>query len=1173
MLMNLKNTRFLKIRCGIGLIILLMNSALSAQSFASRADYPIKDYQQLKETNRDGLNPDWITVSQALEFLKLKFEANFSYLDDLNSMDKISVEVLEESEINLILLRIFKNSQFQYKEVDEGFYVIFKNGSTEASLHKKNTKSPTDQTAFVPEYEETRRVDKLPNSHASLKTIEKLSMTVSGTVTDQDGEPLIGVNVLVQGSNKGTTTDFDGNFELVDIDENAVLVFSYIGFQTQEVAISGKSNLTIIMSPDSQLLDEIVIVGYGTQKKESVVGAQSTLERKDLKAPVGDLTTAIAGKLAGIVATQRGGGPGADGATLFIRGIGTFASSPQAPLLVVDGVPDRNINNIDPEDVESFTVLKDATATAVYGTRGANGVILINTRQGKAGKPTVNVEFNHAVTEFTDLPDFIDGPTYMRLYNEGLEMRGRTPLYTEEIIEKHASGVDPDLYPNVDWFDELFNDYGGNDRVTVNINGGSERATYYLSAGYYGETGQFKTENVESYNSQLKLNRFNFTSNLNLHITENTKLDFGVNGYITDYNRPAYGVNSIFNLATSSAPHIIPPQYSNGQWPQLKGTLQSPYMALTQSGVTNQSKNTIRSNLRLTQELDRILDGLSVTAMFAYDVNNTNNLTRSRSLQTYFATGRDDQGNLITEISSPGSKELGFGLSRYGDRRFYVEAAANYSKRFGDHNVSGMFLFNQSDYSDATSRVGSYKAAIPYRQRNFVGRANYGLLDRYYVEANFSYSGSDNFVPSERYGFFPSFGVGWIVSREEFFEPIQNWISHLKLRYSNGLSGNAAVNNPNLRFLYLTTISEGGGNYTFGAPGSQRRITGYYESRIGGDVKWETSYRQNLGLELNLFNNDIEFIVEVFKERREGILLPNYVVPYASGFTVGNIPYNNIGITENKGIDVTMDYNKSWDEDNFFSFRGTFNYNKNLAVFDGLPEWKYPYLNRIGQPISQRFGFIATGLFESENEIENSASQAGDVRPGDIKYKDLNGDGVINSNDQTAIGYGSVPRVVYGVNFGGGFKGFDVSLFFQGTGLVDFNYSSGFGTTPFPEGATYGNLYSKFEDRWTPENPDPNAFYPRLSTNQDQTTNYYTSTRWIQRADYIRLKQAELGYTLSQNNFLGNYAIQNLRIFISGTNLFTISPWEFWDPELGDGRGAVYPNITAYNVGLRINFN
>ncbi|HWK57428.1 MAG TPA: TonB-dependent receptor [Parapedobacter sp.] len=993
---------------------------------------------------------------------------------------------------------------------------------------------------------------------------------VRGTVSDSTGFKLQGVSVNLKNNQSiATQTDANGRF-ILTVKRGSTLVFSYIGYLTREIEVTSEV-IDLVLKVDEMGLEEVVVVAFGQQKKQSVVGAQATVKPKDLKVPVRDLTTAIAGRLAGVVATQRGGGPGGDAASLFIRGVGTFASSPQGPLLVVDGVPDRAINNIDPEDIESFTVLKDATATAVYGTRGANGVILIYTKKGKVGKPQINVELNQAVNEFTFLPNFIDGPTFMELFNEGLEMRGRTAYYSDEIIAKHASGEDPDLYPNVNWYNTLFDKYGSNNRATLNVNGGSENATYYISAGYFGEVGQFKRDNVQTYNSTLRLDRFNFTSNVDVNVTKTTKLELGVNGFITNLNRPSYGVNTIFDLATASAPHIIPPRYSNGQWPQLKGTLQSPYMALTQSGITNSYDNTVRSNLRVTQQLDMLVDGLSATGMFAFDVNINNNLTRGRTLQTYWALGRDENDELITEISETGTNALNFGLSRYGDRRYYTEGAVNYASRFGMHDVSGMLLFNQSDFSDASSRVGTYTAAIPYRQRNFVGRANYGYNDRYYAEANFSYSGSDNFVPSERYGFFPSFGIGWVVSNEGFFEPVSDVIQHFKLRYTYGLSGNAAVDDPNLRFLYLTTIGEGGG-YTFGVPGSTRGYTGYYESRIGGNVRWETSYRQNLGVELNFLQNNLQLIVELFKERRENILLPNYVIPYASGFTVGNIPYNNIGITNNKGIDVTLDYNKSWSPKSFFSFRGTFNYNQNLAVFDGLPPWRYPYLDRIGQRISQRFGYIATGLFQSESEIENAASQTGDVRVGDIRYKDLNGDGLITGDDQTAIGYGDIPRMVYGLSFGGGFAGFDVSLFFQGVGQVDFNYAGGYGTTPFSQGATYGNMYKYVLDRWTPDNPDPRPFYPRLSTNQDQTTNYYTSTWWIKRADYLRLKQAEIGYTLTDNAFLQRLAIQQIRIFTNGTNLLTFSPWEFWDPELGDGRGVAYPNITTYNVGIRVNF-
>lgn len=1003
---------------------------------------------------------------------------------------------------------------------------------------------------------------------AEMSAVPPQSLKVSGYVKDELGAPMIAVSVKISGEKRTVQTNEKG-FYSIDVNPTDTLEFVYVGYKRLSVPVRNKVDINVVLEPEEGNLNEVVIVGFGKQKKSSLVGSQSTIKPAELKQPVRDLTNAIAGRLAGVVAYQRGGAPGSDGSDIFIRGIATFGSSPRSPLLVVDGVPDRSINNIDPEDVESFTVLKDASATAVYGTRGANGVIIINTKRGKIGKPIVNVELNQAVNRFTELPKFIDGPSFMTLYNEGLTTRGRNPVYTQEAIDRTASGVDPDLYPNVDWYDVLFKKFGQNRRATLNVNGGGEGASYYLSAGYFSESGLFKTDDVQSYNSTLKLDRFNFTSNLNLAITKTTKLDFGVNGYITNYNAPNYGVNGIFGLATITPPHTIPPVFSNGQFPQLTGSDISPYMALTQSGVSTTFNNVVRSNIKVTQDIPWV-PGLNASALFAYDVNSQTGTTRGRTLQTYQAIGRDPEGNLLTQIAYTGTNDLSFGISRFGDRRLYIETALNYAQKFGKSDVSGLLLFNQSDFSDAQARVGTYKAAIPYRQRNFVGRATYGYNDRYFLEANFSYSGSDNFIPSRRYGFFPSIGAGWIVSNEKFFESIKSVVSHFKLRYTYGKSGNAAVNDPDRRFLYMSTIG-GGGSYAFGDIPGSGTVTGYGESLIGGNVQWENSYRQNLGVELNFLNDNLEFIAEIFKEDRKNIQVSNTTIPFSSGFLYSNLPYNNIGETTNKGIDLTLNYNKSFSRGSFINLRGVFNYNINKNINDGNADWKYPYLQRKGRPISQRFGYIATGLFQTQDEVDNAPNQAGDVRVGDIRYKDLDGNGIINGDDQTAIGYGSVPRMVYGLNIGGGFRGLDIALFFQGVGQVDFSYSSGFATTPFSNGATSGNMYTMVFDRWTPENPNPNAFYPRLSTNQDQTTNYYSSTWWIHRADYIRLKSAELGYSFSPKS-LARAGIKKIRIYTNGTNLLTFSRWKFWDPELGDGRGASYPNITTYNLGLRINF-
>ena len=996
------------------------------------------------------------------------------------------------------------------------------------------------------------------------------TVLVAGLVKDKTGMLIANASVTEKGTQNTVATNASGLFSIRVKNSSALIVLSAVGYAPQELAVVTTGNMVVEMDIKAENLSEVAVVGYGRQKKISVVGSQTTVKPEELKIPVRDLTNALAGRLAGVVAVQRSGEPGYDAASIFIRGVSTFASSPRSPLLVVDGVPDRSINNIDPEDIESFTILKDASATAVFGTRGANGVILVNTKKGKAGKAQINVEVNQAYSQFTQLPSFVDAPTFMRMYNEGLTMRARTVQYAEDVIQKHASGEDPDLYPNVDWFKELFNKYGNSNRVNLNVRGGSSTANYYISAGYYNEVGMFKRDEVQAYNSSINFNRYNFTSNVNVDLTKTTKLELGINGFLTNGNYPGIGTPSLFSEATRVPPHVVPAVYSNGQAPQYQlGTPVSPYIPLTRSGYATEFSNTVRSNIRLKQDLDFWLKGLSISSMFAFDNYSAATLRRTRSVSTFRATGRDASGKLLTSPIFVGSDVLGFSSSTATNRRIYTESSLNYTNTFKTvHNVSGMLLYNQSDYvnSNATDVVSS----IPFRLRGLTGRATYGYDNKYFVEGNFGYTGSENFTPNSRFGFFPSVGAGWVVSNEKFFDPVATVLSHFKLRYSYGLSGNS---NTSDRFLFLTQINTGNG-YTYGVPGSTIAYGGLQEGQVGSDVTWETSKRHNLGIELHAFHNELQLIVELFKERRQGILIRNYTIPYASGYRSDNIPYGNIGITSNKGIDASLTYTKNLKRSSFISFTGSFNYNQNRNIYDGLPPWQYPWLNRQGHPIDQRFGYVALGLFADSTEILASPTQAGDVRPGDIKYKDLNGDGIINSYDQTAIGYGAVPRMLYGLNFGFGYRGFDLSLFFQGAGLVDFNYASGFGTTPFSEGATYGNMYNMVTDRWTGDSKtsNPRPFYPRMSTNQTITTNYQTSTWWIKRADYVRLKNAEFGYNFSART-LKRFAVSKMRVYVNGTNLFTKSRWKIWDPELGDGRGTSYPNTTMYNVGFRISFN
>lgn len=1103
--------------------------SITATVKASSASLPVSNNQSDVIVN--------IEVSEGSIFeifseIERKTDFNFAYdKDKLKGVDNVKIKKGKQS-LKSILNTLSEEFELEFKEINR-------------VIHVKQLEKTT-----------------------APKSTESKERSISGVVKSVDGFTLPGANIKEVGTTNGIVTNNDGEFTLTLITTEPKIEVSFIGFESQIVEIGARQTYEITLLEDEAALDEVVVVGFGEQKKISLVGSQSTIKPAELKLPIRDLTNSLGGRLAGMVSVQRSGEPGYDGSEIFIRGIATFGSSPRGPLLIVDGVPDRPINNINPEDIESFTILKDASATAVYGARGANGVIIINTKSGQIGKPIINFEVRQAVTSFTQLPSFVDGPDFMRLYNEGLEMRGRTPQYTAEQIRMVETGEDPDLYPNVNWYDEIFNKYAQNRSADINIRGGSEYAKYYVSAGYYSETGMFKAGEVESYNNRLTLDRFTFLTNVDVNLTKSTNIELGINGFIINSNYPGVGTGDLFNMATQSPPHIAPPQYSNGQFPRVPGGYNNPYERLTQSGYATEYRNTIRSNIRLKQDLDFITKGLKFTSMFSFDAYNWNNLNRTRNVQTYYASGRDEEGNLITELVDQGSDVLGFNQSRGGNRKFYTESAINYSRTFGEnHDISGMLLYYQSDYINADA--GDLVSSIPFRLRGFSGRATYGYNSKYFFEANFGYSGSENFSPDNRFGFFPSFGTGWVISNESFFEPMKDVMSHLKLRYTFGLTGNS---NTSDRFLFQTRI-DGGDGYTFGVPGNTRGYSGMQEGQVGSDVTWETGRRHNLGLEMNFFNDDLSFIVEFFKERRSGILMKLNDVPAASGYG-GNTPYGNIGITENKGFDLTLNYNKHFGSSslvNFLTFRGTFTYNKNKNVYDGLPEWQYPWLNRVGHRIDQRFGYIATGLFESEEEIANSPTQAGDVRPGDIKYQDLNDDGIINTYDQRAIGYGPVPQIMYGLNIGAGIKRFEVVLFFQGAGLVDFMYSGGEGTNPFFDGPTRGNLYDMALDRWTPENPSQDVFYPRMSTREDITTNYYGSTWWLFRSDYIRLKNAEIAYNFDMSK-LKKVGMKNLRVYLNATNLVTFSPWKIWDPELGDGRGTSYPNTTTFNIGLRASF-
>jgi len=992
------------------------------------------------------------------------------------------------------------------------------------------------------------------------KTTSQTTNKMSGVVTDITGEPIIGAQIIVKGTKFATITDYTGKFYL-DIPNQSTLTVSYIGYIPQDVKAESSDYLKIELVEDTKALDEVVVVGYGTQKKLTTIGAQSSITAKELKSqPIANISNAIAGRVAGIIGVQRSGEPGYDGSAIYIRGISTFTNS--SPLVLVDGV-ERDFANVDPEDIASFSVLKDASGTAVYGVRGANGVIIIETKKGETGKPKIKFQINEGITQFTKLPTFADGVTYMQMANEAYKNsnpNSKIPLYSDVAIQKTGDGSDPDLYPNVNWIKELFKQSAHNRRINMNVNGGSEKAKYYLSLGYFNETGMYKADNMSAYNSALSYNRYNFTSNLTLQMLAHTKLDFGASGWISDGNYPGSSSGSIWNAAYTLPPIAIPPRYSNGNMSGTRqGDVSNPYYLLTQTGYNSELRSQLWSNIRVTQDLSPLLKGLSIYGMFAFDNYNSHTISRTKTVDRYLATGRDLNGNLIFEQVALGSGYLGYNRTNGGNRQFYEEAALNYSNTFGKHEVGGLFLYNQSDKVDAFA--GDFIASIPTRFQGLASRVTYSYDRKYMTEVNLGYNGSENFQKGKRFGLFPSFGLGWVASSEKFFQPIANVIEFLKFRGSYGIVGNSTIGGR--RFAYISTVTNTS-DYSFGQT-TDNKYTGLDIGDYSADVSWEKSKKLNLGIETRALKGSLSLTVDLFQENRTGIFLQRGDLPVYAG--VRTSPWGNLGEIYNKGIDATFLYNKQLNKDLSIEFRGNFTWNRATIVNNANAPWPYPWQQPVGRKLGQRFGLTALGLFQSKDEIANSPHQTGDIQPGDVKYKDLNGDGKIDNYDAGPIGYGSIPEMVYGFGPSISYKGFAVGGWFKGISNVDISVG-GEGFQPFSQQGSRGNLMNNITDRWTPADPGNNHVYPRLTYPSSTNSNYVGSTWWLRNGAFLRLQNVELSYTFQQKKLLKSIGLTNLRIYMIGYNMVTFSKFKEWDVELGDGKGASYPLTKSFNFGL-----
>jgi len=997
-------------------------------------------------------------------------------------------------------------------------------------------------------------------------------ITISGIIRNKLNEPMKGATVQNLNTKKIVLSDAQGRY-IIEAGKGDSLLASFTGFVSYRWVFADRLEYDITMETVAGSLDEVVVVGYGKQRKISQIGAQSIVNTQDLKQPIANVGAGLAGRLAGLVAVQRTGEPGHDDADLWIRGIATVNNS--RPLILVDGV-ERSLSNLNYDDIASFSILKDASATAVYGVRGANGVVLINTKRGKPGKPQFSADYLESVTTFTRLPKMVDGITYMNMANEALTTRGDAPKYTPDYIANTLDGKDPYLYPNVDWMDKVFKDRGHNRKTTLNIDGGAPSAFYYVSLGYYDESGFIKSDPSQPYHSGVGYSRFNFTSNLTLKVTGTTSLEFGLQGYYSNGNYPGINggnnpadrgqVNSIFQSVMDMPPVELPFTYpgdtTSGRNPN--GGFRNPFDAAARSGYSNQYKTQLYTNLRLRQQLGMLVKGLSFTTMFAFDNYSELDITHAKRENAYIANGRNPDGSLNLALTYSGSNSLGYNRYNGGNRRVYTESALNYDTSFGNHHVSGLLLYNQSEFVDAFA--GDFTSSLPYRTRGLAGRATYSYDDKYFVEYNFGYNGSENFSPKKRYGFFPSYGLGWVASNEEFFKPLKNTINFLKFRFSSGIVGNSQIGGS--RFLYLDQVNTGANGYTFGT--NRNGVGGYQISSYAVDLTWETSHKTNLGVEMSLLHA-ANLQVDLFKEHRTGIFLRRGTVPEFMGLT--SSPFGNLGIVDNAGVDISLQQNHvAIGRNLFLSLQGNFTYARNKVISVDQPDQKFPWMNRKGQGVLARYGYVAEGLFRDSAEILNSAQQTfGEVRPGDIKFKDINGDGIIDAFDQTVIGTGDVPFILYGFGFDLTYKNFAIGAFFQGQADASIMIG-GNSIQPFSGDGGEGNAYSIITDRWTPENPNQNAFYPRLAFGGPKNSNNnQTSTWWQKDASFVKLRTLKFTYSFPKTTF-EKLGIRSSYVYFIGENLLTFSKFKLWDVELNTSNGVRYPQVAAYSIGVHFDF-
>lgn len=1131
-------------------------------------------------------------LNVVLKSIEKKTEFRFFY--DANSFDitqSITLHVRNKS-LSDVLFNLSEKAGLEFKQIDNQFSVRPRDNTPDNKIlvpatnimgvkELRFTGSPSVNADEIT----MSNKGHVPYIISGQKRIY-LNKEIRGTVRDTSGSPLPGVSVAVKRNPSiGTSTDLNGKY-MVDVPDNAILVYSMVGYESQEVSVSGREIIDIRLEPSNSVLEETVIVAFGSQKKEKVVGAVTTINPEELKTPSSNLTTALAGRVAGIIAYQRSGEPSADNAEFFIRGVTTFGYK-SSPLILIDGVEvnTTDLARLPPDDIASFSIMKDATATALYGARGANGVILITTKQGKDGKASYFVRLENSVSAPTKTVELADPITYMKLSNEAAITRDPlnkdgNVLYPPEKIANTVPGSGSYIYPATDWMNELFKDYTMNQRANVNVSGGGSLASYYVSGTFAQDNGILKVPKENNFNNNINLKTYTLRSNVVINLSKLTSLTVRLGGRFGEYTGPINGGAAVYSDALHTNPvrfpayykpdkahaftkHILFGNYDRGQY-------NNPYADLVK-GYKNSSSFTMNAQLELKQDLSMIAKGLNFNGMINTTRYGFFDVTRSYVPFWYSLIGNDPDNYLLKEINPDGGREYldypAGGGTRTLTTSVYMQGVLNYIRDLSDnHTISTTLVYQMT--SSMAGNFSSLQASLPYRNLGVSGRATYTFANRYNAEFNFGYNGSERFSANHRYGFFPSVGLSWNVSRESFWDKLADKVNNLKLRATYGLVGNDAIGSAIDRFFYLSEVNMTDGNYgsVFGKDNGYRRDGIFVERFANSNITWEIARMTNIGIEMGLWNK-LTIEADFFRQNRTNILMDRASMPANIG--MGTIlPRANVGAATSSGVDASVDYSQRVNKK--LSIQGRANFTYARSKYKKFEEPIYdeePWLSRIGYSLSQNWGYIAEQLFVDDKHALNSPQQnLGEYKGGDIKYMDVNGDGAITSRDRVPIGYPTSPEIVYGFGISLTYSRLDFSCFFQGLARESF-FINPAATSPFQGETQLLKVYA--DSHWSEEDQDIYALWPRLSSTTN-INNTQRSTWWMRDGAFVRLKQLEIGYNFSRD-LMKKWKMKNVRFYLNATNLFAISKFKLWDIEMG-GNGLGYPVQRVINVGIQTSF-